>query len=242
MIRCIAMDDEPLALEQLKTYIAKVPDFELVGACSDAYEALKVINDGEVDAIFADINMPDLSGLDLIRSLDHKPLTVFTTAYANYAVEGYQVDALAYLLKPFGLPEFMAAAEKVRRQYALIHASNNVSVADTSHDFLYVKVDRRMVRIAVADIRYVVGMSEYVRIFVEGQKKPLMPLTTMKKMVETLPANKFMRIHKSYIVNTSKILSVSKTNVLMDEDTCLPVGDAYRDEFYEWVKERSLGR
>lgn len=236
------MDDEPLALEQLKNYISKLPDFELVAACSDAYEALKVLHAQGADAIFADINMPDLSGLDLIRSLGHKPLVVFTTAYADYAVAGYEVDALAYLLKPIGMPEFMAAADKVRRQYALLQAEEDTYVPPVTHEYVYVKVDRRMVRIAVADIRYVVGMSEYVRIYLEGVKKPLMPLTTMKKMEETLPVGKFMRIHKSYIVNTAKIQSVSKTNVQLDADTCLPVGEAYREAFYKWVNERAIGR
>jgi len=236
------MDDEPLALEQLKTYIGKVPYLQLVAACSDAYKAMKVMNEEHIDAIFADINMPDFNGLDLVRTLTQKPLVVFTTAYANFALEGYKVEAVDYLLKPFGMKEFLAAADKLQRRFALQNEHSASATPAASEDFLYVKTDRRLIRLNIADIRYVVGMSEYVRIFLDGDAKPLMPLTTMKRMEETLPHESFMRIHKSYIVNLNKIRSVSKTNIIMDAETTLPIGDAYRETFYRWVEGRSLGR
>lgn len=247
MIRCLAMDDEPLALKQIVAYINKVPYLQLAAACTDAYEALKVIGEGGIDVIFADIHMPDLSGLDLVRSLDKGPMVVFTTAYADYALEGYKVDAVDYLLKPFGMKEFVMAADKVRRRYDQLHPApaapapapeQRVSAAG----FIYVKTDRRLVRVNVSEIRYVVGMSEYVRIFLTDGRQPLTTLSTMKRMEETLPSETFVRVHKSYIVNMGAIRSISKTNVMMDEETVIPVGESYRDAFYRWVEERSVGR
>lgn len=244
MIRCIAMDDEPLALEQLTAYIAKVPYLELVAACSDAYDAMKELGSQQVDAIFADINMPDLNGLDLVRSLEHRPLVVFTTAYADYALEGYQVEAVDYLLKPFGLREFAAAADKLRRRYDLLHAAQQPAppTEPTDPGFIYVKTDRRLVRVSLDDIRYVVGMSEYVRIFLASQTRPLITLSTMKRMEETLPATRFKRIHKSYIVNTAAIRSVNKNNVSVGEEEVLPIGEAYREAFNRWVDDHLVGR
>lgn len=242
MIRCIAMDDEPLALEQIVSYIKKVPYLELAAACTDAYEAMKALEGDEIDAIFADINMPDFNGLDLVRSLARKPLIVFTTAYADYALEGYKVEAVDYLLKPFGMKEFLVAADKLRRRYELLHATGPQAAPQDGDGFIYVKTDRRLVRVDIARIRYVVGMSEYVRIFLEGEPRPLTTLATMKRMEDALKGGTFMRIHKSYIVNLPKIRSVSKTNVMMDEETCLPVGEAYREAFYGWVGRRSLGK
>lgn len=242
MIRCLAMDDEPLALEQISAYIRKVPYLKLVAACPDAYDAMRIISEEDIDAVFADINMPDLNGLDFIRSLTKRPLVVFTTAYSDYAIEGYKVSAIDYLLKPFGFDEFLAAADKVRRQHELIASQKANEAKREPQEYIYIKVEHRMVRISTNAIRYIEGMSEYVRIYTDEAPKPLTTLLSMRKMEEALPQDAFLRVHKSYIVNMGKVKSVCKTSVQMDADTFIPVGDAYRPAFMEYVSSRALGK
>jgi two-component system LytT family response regulator len=168
MIRCLAIDDEPLALRQLAAYIGKIPFLELAGQCQSALEARKIMEDDMIDAIFVDINMPDLNGMDFVRSLAAPPIVVFTTAYSEYAVEGYKVNAVDYLLKPFGLDDFKRAANKVKKQYDLENAAS-VSQVDTD-DALFFKTEHRVVRININDIRYIEGMSEYLKIYIDNQK------------------------------------------------------------------------
>ena len=238
MIKCLAIDDEPLALAQLVTYIGKVPFLELAAQCQSAIEARRFLEDNTVDAIFCDINMPDLNGMDFVKSLAAPPMVVFTTAYSEYAVEGYKVDAVDYLLKPFGLDDFRRAANKLKTQYEL-HARTVTS--EPREDTIYVKTDYRVVRISLSDIRYVEGMSEYLRIHLDGQPKPIVTLLSMKKMEEWLPDN-FMRIHRSYIINLDKVQEVNKNRVIMDADTYLPIGDMYKESFNQYLETKYLGR
>jgi two-component system LytT family response regulator len=239
MIRCLAIDDEPLALRQLAAYIGKIPFLELAGQCQSALEARKIMEDDMIDAIFVDINMPDLNGMDFVRSLAAPPIVVFTTAYSEYAVEGYKVNAVDYLLKPFGLDDFKRAANKVKKQYDLENAAS-VSQVDTD-DALFFKTEHRVVRININDIRYIEGMSEYLKIYIDNQK-PLVVLLSMKKLEERLPTPTFMRIHRSYIVNLKKIQEVNKNRVIMDADTYLPIGDLYRDAFNDYLNTKFLGK
>ena len=241
MIRCLAIDDEPLALQQLANYIKKIPYLELAGQCQSALEARQLMDEELIDAIFCDINMPDLSGLDFVRSLAAPPIIVFTTAYSEYAVEGYKVDAVDYLLKPFGLDDFRRATEKVKRIYELReHAAPLPEKEVQAGDSLFLKTDYRLVRISVDDIRYIEGMSEYVKIFFDTQK-PITALLSMKKLEEQLPQH-FMRIHRSYIVNLQKIQEVNKNRVVLDADTYLPIGDLYREAFNAYVGRHFLGK
>jgi two-component system LytT family response regulator len=239
MIRCLAIDDEPLALRQLAAYIGKIPFLELAGQCQSALEAHKIMEDDMIDAIFVDINMPDLNGMDFVRSLAAPPIVVFTTAYSEYAVEGYKVNAVDYLLKPFGLDDFKRAANKVKKQYDLENAAS-VSQVDTD-DALFFKTEHRVVRININDIRYIEGMSEYLKIYIDNQK-PLVVLLSMKKLEERLPTSTFLRIHRSYIVNLKKIQEVNKNRVIMDADTYLPIGDLYRDAFNDYLNTKFLGK
>lgn len=242
MIRCIAMDDEPLALGQIGAYIKKIPYFELVAECADAYEAMNVVGREHIDAVFADINMPDLNGLDFVRSLSNPPLIVFTTAYSSYAVESYQVEAVDYLLKPFGFDQFLKAADKLKHRYELMQAAHKKEQPDRDADHLYVKTEHRMVRINISQIKYVEGMSEYVRIYIEGEPKPVVALLSMKKVEETLPKQRFMRVHKSYIVNLSRIVSVNKTGISMDADNFIPVGDTFREALFSYIDSHALSK
>jgi DNA-binding LytR/AlgR family response regulator len=235
MIRCLAIDDEPLALGQLVSYINKVPFLELAAQCQSALEARAFLEHDTVDAIFCDINMPDLNGMDFVKSLTCPPLIVFTTAYSEYAVEGFKVNAVDYLLKPFGLQDFQRAANRLKER---LTPQPVREMSDSSQDdVLYLKTDYRVVTVHVADIRYVEGMSEYLKVWVEGEAKPIITLLSMKRMEERLPAT-FMRIHRSYIVNLTKIQEVNKNRVILDARTYLPVGDLYKEAFQTYLQSR----
>ena len=238
MIRCLAIDDEPLALRQLVAYIGKVPYLELAAQCQSALEARDFLRQEPVDAVFCDINMPDMDGMDFIKSLPSPPLVVFTTAYAEYAVEGFRVNAVDYLLKPFGLQDFQRAAERLRERLRIDTTASENSPAD---DSLFLKTDHRIVKVSIGDIRYVEAMSEYLKVYLEGEPKPIVTLLPLKKMEERLPAG-FMRIHRSYIVNLDKIREVGKSRVIMDRDTFLPIGDLYREAFRQYLDTKFLGK
>lgn len=240
-IKCLAIDDEPLALLQLKSLIEKTPFLQLVAACDGAIEAYNVLNQNEVDVIFVDINMPDLNGLDFVRSLANPPLVVFTTAYSQYAVEGFKVNAIDYLLKPFGMPEFVKSAEKVRRQYELMHQGQQELTPETpANGTLFVKCDYRTIRINVSDIKHVESMSEYLRIHLDNGEK-LMTLMSMKRLDEMLPPKDFIRVHRCYIVNMNKVKEISKMRILIDADTYLPISDMYKDAVMTYINQRTLG-
>lgn len=248
MIRCLAIDDEPLALRQLAAYIQKIPYLELAGSCPSALEAKKILDREVIDALFIDINMPDLNGMSFVQSLASPPLVVFTTAYSEYAVEGYKVNAVDYLLKPFGLDEFKRAAQKVKKQYELEAAgtaaplispppSGVLDYADT----IFLKTEHRVVKVAISDITYVEGMSEYLKIHLEGQKT-IVALLAMKRLEERLPSTHFMRIHRSYLINLQKIKEVNKNRVILDRETFLPIGDLYREAFLNYLQTRVLSK
>ena len=254
MITCLAIDDEPLALQQLVAYISKVPFLELVAQCQSAVEARAFLENDTVDAIFCDINMPDLNGMDFVKSLAVPPLVVFTTAYSEYAVEGFRVNAVDYLLKPFGLQDFQRAANRLlsrieeggrRKENTLSsdisHSSFVVPPYSENDNVLFLKTDYRIVKVSIPDIRYVEAMSEYLKVWIQGEAKPIITLLSMKKMEERLP-DYFMRIHRSYIINLTKIAEVNKNRVIMDSDTYLPIGDMYKDNFQSYLDAKFLGK
>lgn len=244
-IKCLAIDDEPLALRQLATYVEKIPYLELVGACQSALEAKEIMDQEVIDAIFIDINMPDLNGMEFVKQMQAPPLVVFTTAYSEYAIEGFKVDAVDYLLKPFGLQDFQRAAQKVKHRYELEHRpvaeESSIVVDELDSDAMFLKSDYKTVRINISDIRYVEGMSEYLKIYIEDHK-PLVVLLSMKRLEERLPSNSFMRIHRSYIINLRKILEVNKNRVILGEDAYLPIGDNYKDAFNDYLASKFLGK
>jgi DNA-binding LytR/AlgR family response regulator len=238
MFRCLAIDDEPLALKQLVAYISKVQFLELAAQCQSALEAREFLENDTVDAIFCDINMPDLNGMDFVKSLAVPPLVVFTTAYSEYAVEGFRVNAVDYLLKPFGFQEFQRAAQRLlERKMGVSPLPFPKEEADT----LFLKTDNRIVNVNISDIRYIEAMSEYLKVWLDSQPKPVITLLSMKKIDERLP-NNFMRIHRSYIINLTKIQEVNKNRVVMDADTYLPIGDLYKDTFQKYISTKFLSR
>ena len=240
MIRCMAIDDEPLALQQITAYIGKVPQ------CQSALEAHRFLQNDTVDVIFCDINMPDLNGMDFIKTLTAPPLVVFTTAYAEYAVEGFKVNAVDYLLKPFGLQDFMRAANRIQERLApnAPPASQSTNAGSAEDDTIFLKTDYRIVKVSISNIRYIEAMSEYLKVWLEGEPnepKPIITLLSMKKMEERLP-DTFMRIHRSYIINLTKIQEVNKNRVIMDTDTYLPIGEMYKDTFLSYLNTKFLGK
>ena len=244
MIRCLAIDDEPLALQQLVAYIGKVPFLELAAQCQSALEARQYLENDTVDAIFCDINMPDLNGMDFVKSLVVPPLVVFTTAYSEYAVEGFRVNAVDYLLKPFGLQDFQRAAMRLKERMGegKEDSGNKKENAESNDDnTLFLKTDYRIIKVSIPDIVYIEGMSEYLKVWLDGESKPIITLLSMKKMEERLP-DYFMRIHRSYIINLTKIQEVNKNRVIMGPDVYLPVGDLYKEIFQSYLNTKFLGK
>ena len=245
MIKCIAIDDEPLALAQIAGYISNVPFLHQVGACQDAFEAMQLIASEDVDLIFVDINMPYLNGLDFVRSLVSSPLVVFTTAYSEYAVEGFKLDAVDYLLKPFSFQDFLKSVDKARKQLEYRSgggAADNDSNVINPDGTLFVKSDYKIIRINVNQIKYIECMSEYVRIYLEGEDKPVMTLLSTRKLEERLPASMFMRVHRSYIVNLHKIQEISRLRIIFEGNVYIPVGDNYKEKFNDYISKMCLGK
>jgi two-component system, LytTR family, response regulator LytT len=243
-LTCIAVDDEPLALELVCAFINQTPFLKLVGRYSSAIEALNHLHREPVDLIFLDIQMPDLSGTDLARVLDkgqpgQGPRIIFTTAFNQYALEGYRLDALDYLLKPFNYVEFLRAANKALayaelRQQPPAPGPAAAAPPEPEEEHLFLKVEYQLVRVALDDILYIEGLKDYVKVHLQSAPKPLLSLTSLKALEEKLPAKRFMRIHRSYIVALDKIQSVSRQSVQIG-DVHLTVSDQFKDPFNKFL-------
>lgn len=243
MLRCLAIDDEPLALAQITGYIKKVPFLELVDSCRDAFSALNVLSKTNIDLIFVDINMPDLNGLDFVKSLTTRPIVIFTTAYSEYAIDGFRVDALDYLLKPFSYKDFLKSANKALQQYEMQAISKEgprrISANTGEEEFLFVKADYKIIKIKILEIKYIESQSEYVKIY-QLNEKPIMTLLSLKSIEERLPSNSFMRVHRSYIVNLSLVKEVSRAGIVFETKAIVPVGEQYKEKFNEYINQHSL--
>ena len=231
-IKCVAIDDEPLALKQIGAYLERTPFFETIALCSNAFEALKFIREGEVDLLFVDINMPDLNGLDFVRSLERKIPVIFTTAYSEYAIDGFQVDALDYLLKPISYASFLKSANKAKTWFDVNHKSNEV--VQPQMDYLFVKSEHRLIRILLSDIKYIEGSNEYIIIHLM-KEKPLTTLMRMKNIESMLPENQFMRVHRSFIVNLNQVKVIERNRIIFDEKIYIPVGEQYKENFQRFL-------
>lgn len=252
IINCIAVDDEPLALGLVCSFIEKTPFLNLVGRYPSAVEALKAIHSQKIDVLFLDIQMPDLNGIELARVLDNlknKPRIIFTTAYNQFALEGYRVDALDYLLKPFNYEEFLHAANKALAYAELVEKSNTqpavitktVAVAPVTEEriedeYLFLKVEYQLVRIALSDILYIEGLKDYVKVWLQNSEKPILSLTSLKSLEEKLPSKRFMRVHRSFIVSLDKINSISRNAMQIGKNT-ITVGDQYKEAFSKFLSK-----
>lgn len=236
MISCIAIDDEPLALRQIAGYIEKTPFLELAATFESALEALNFLNNNQVELMFVDIQMPDLSGMDLVKSLEVKPEIIFTTAFSEYAAEGFKVDALDYLLKPLDYITFLKAANKAKLY--LDRFKLGAEDLSSSPDHLFIKSEYKIVRIDLDKILFIEGMREYVRIHLENAK-PVMTLLSLKKIEQKLPSIRFMRVHRSYIVNLDKITIIEKSRIVFDK-VYIPVSEQYKKVFQKFIDEQFL--
>ena len=250
MIRCITIDDEPLALGQIKSYISKIPFLEHVAEFSNAIEAQSFLANENVDLIFVDINMPDLSGIEFVRSLTaQRPMVIFTTAYSEYAIEGFKLDALDYLLKPFSFADFNRSANKALSLYELIKGSSDSSAAqseaepsDGDNEHISIRADHKVSLIKVRDIIYIESCGEYVRLHL-ADGSHIMTLFRIKNIETTLPADLFMRVHRSYIVNLKCITGYARGRVFLNNNEYVHIGENYKEQFQSYIRENypSLG-
>jgi DNA-binding LytR/AlgR family response regulator len=237
MIRCFAIDDEPLALRQIADYIKKTPFLDLAGQFESALQAIAALENSQVELMFVDINMPDLNGMDFVKTLENPPKIVFVTAYSEYALEGFRVDAIDYLLKPISYVDFLKSANKAKSWFD-IHRHKTDEIR-SNKDFLFIKSDYKLLRINFDDIKYIEGMSEYIRIHLTNSK-PVMTLLSMKSIEESLPPDRFMRVHRSYIVNLTKISVVERNRIIFDGNVYIPVSDQYKNNFQNYIDKNFL--
>ncbi len=241
LIKSIAIDDEPLALGLVSSFIEKTPFLKLTGKYSSAVEALSTIHNQDIDLIFLDIQMPDLTGIELARVLEKKenktPKIIFTTAFNQFALEGYRVDAIDYLLKPFNYEEFLRAATKAKAYIELVlKAAQNFNTPEPKDEFLFLKVEYQMYRILYDDVLYIEGLKDYVKVHLKSETKPLLSLTSLKALEEKLPSTKFMRVHRSFIVNLDQISAITKNSIQIDNNT-IPVSDQYKENFNQFLSK-----
>ncbi len=242
MINVIIVDDEPLAQDVLETYIEKIPELTLAEKCSNALEANEALKNHDIDLMFLDIQMPQLTGIDFLKTLSKPPLVIFTTAYPNYAIEGFELNALDYLLKPISLERFMKAVNKAIEQIKLQRRDSPAGAGkEEEADFIFVKADKKLVKINYKDIIYIEGLKDYVIIRMDNGR--VITLQTMKSLEEKLPPQAFKRIHRSYIVNIERINAVIGNMVEVVEKNQakhLPIGKNYRDELLEIINKNRL--
>src|ERR1700761_6124920 len=247
MIRCLVVDDEPLALHILEDYISKVPFLELIKATTNPIEALTLVQEGNIDLVFLDVQMPELTGIQFLRIANGKTKVILTTAYSQYALEGYELDVVDYLLKPIAFDRFYKAAQKAQ---GILRGNDQAAVAqpivqqvvaqpqaDFSNDFIFVKSEYKIQKVYLNQILYIEGLKDYISIFTESER--IITLQNMKKMEDTLPENHFVRVHKSYIVALSKIDSIERSRISIGDKT-IPIGDTYRDNFFKLIDGKNV--
>ncbi|MDB5025784.1 MAG: response regulator transcription factor [Mucilaginibacter sp.] len=241
MIRCLVVDDEPLALHILEDYISKMPFLTLVKATTNPIEALQLVQEGRVDLVFLDVQMPELTGIQFLRIANGKAKVILTTAYSQYALEGYELDVIDYLLKPIAFDRFFKAVQKAQ---AILQPSSKPEVkaetapqSDFLSDFIFVKTEHKIQKVYLNDILFIEGLKDYISIFTRAER--IITLQNMKKMEDALPDKHFIRVHKSYIVSLNKIDSIERSRIFIG-DKIIPVGDTYREEFFKIVDGKNI--
>jgi DNA-binding LytR/AlgR family response regulator len=235
-MKCLAIDDEPLALKLLEDNISNVPYLELVASCRNVFDAMKVMEENKIDLVFIDIQMPRMTGLQFIGSLENKPLVIFITAYKQYALESYDLAVVDYLVKPVAIDRFIKACNRAKELYELKTAKNQP--VTTPHPYIFLNADYSQVKITLEDITWIEGVRDYVKIHLKSSAKPMLFRTSLKAIEPDLPAEKFIRIHKSYIVAIESIIAIRKTSLFIKEME-LPVGETFRDAVEQLVKRNS---
>ncbi|MDX2444505.1 MAG: response regulator transcription factor [Bacteroidales bacterium] len=233
-LNCLVVDDEPFSIEILQTYIEKVPGIHLLGKCKNAIEALSFIHENSIDVLFLDINMPEISGIQLLNSLVDPPLVVFTTAYPEYAIEGFNLDAVDYLLKPFGFERFLKAVDKI---YKRIGEKKAVKSQSEDSGFIMVRADKRDYKVNLADIMFIQSKGDYLKI--TTIERSFLSHDTMQNIMQLLPGNRFIRIHKSFIVSLEKIKYLEGNQVFIGAET-IPIGKVYRTDLMNTLAKEGL--
>jgi DNA-binding LytR/AlgR family response regulator len=239
MIRCICIDDEPLALEMMVDFIKKVPFLNLVASCNNAFEAYEVLNINHIDLLFVDVEMPEINGVQFVKSLKNKPFIIFSTAYKKYAIEGFELDVIDFLVKPFSFDRFYKSVLKVKETYNLIHNSTPTTLKQLPPDYIFVNADYSLVKVIIPEISFIEGLKDYIKIYLTGQQKPIVTRMSMKTIDERLNLLGFIRVHKSFIVNLGKISSIKKTRVMV-EGTEIFIGDNYKDPLFKALGLESI--
>jgi DNA-binding LytR/AlgR family response regulator len=238
-IRCIAIDDEKLALDLIEDDILKVPFLQLVKKCRSGVEAMDVLQTEQIDLLFLDIQMPDISGIQFLKSIPHKPLVIFTTAYEKYALEGFELDVVDYLLKPYSFERFLKAVNKVQEHLRIVEKNSirpDAEEVTFSSKFIFVKSDYKLVKIEISEIQYIESLKDYVKI-VSGDK-PVVTLSSMKAIEEKLVSPDFIRVHRSYMVNLRKIQYIQR-NYIKVGDKEIPIGDNYKESFLQLINQKN---
>lgn len=237
-LTCMIVDDEPMALNLVESYVEKTPFLKLKKKCSSAIEALQFIKTETVDVLFLDIQMPDLSGLEFSKMLPKHTRVVFTTAFDEYALEGFKVEALDYLLKPFDYAEFLSAANKALEWFSLVKGNNQTSVSDKK-EFLFVKSEYKQVRIKLSDVLYFEGLKDYIKIWLKDNPKAILTLMSLKSLEEELPQTEFMRVHRSFIVSLKNIEVIERSQIIINKQR-ITVSEQYKPKFLEYINDNSL--
>ncbi|NWJ50137.1 MAG: response regulator transcription factor [Bacteroidetes bacterium] len=237
MIRAIAIDDEPLALKLISGYITKTPFLELANTFDNPLSTLEYLEKESVDLIFADIQMPDLSGTEFVRIMDQGPKVIFTTAYERYAIEGFKLNAVDYLLKPFSYEEFLIASQKAMKLIELEQKA--LPQIEANNEFLFLKSEYKIRRINFNDILYIEGLKDYIKVFVKNEDKPILSISTLKMVESKLPAKYFMRVHRSFIVNLNKIDTIERSRIVFGKEY-IPISEQYKDSFQEFLDRNFL--
>jgi len=238
MIRTIAIDDEPLALQLVSSYIGKTSSLEMAGAFDNPIDAREFLEENEVDLIFIDIEMPDLNGIEFARLLENRPKIVFTTAYEKYALQGFKLEAVDYLLKPFGYEDFLKAVEKVKKLIGYERSTQKEELS-ANNEFLFLKSEYKIRRINFNDILYIEGLKDYIKVHLSNQDKPVLSLSSMKSIESKLPESKFMRVHRSYIVNLERIETVDRSRIVFGK-VYIPVSEQYKEAFQNFLNQNFL--
>lgn len=238
-MKCLVIDDEELARELVKSYISQIQDLEIVATCRNVLEAQKIMETTKIDLLFLDIEMPQITGIEFLKMLKTKPLCILTTAYTNYALEGYQMDIVDYLVKPFAFDRFYQAFVKAKEYWQLLEDKKSPSkkIAEVEKEYFFVKSGYKIIKIVFKNILFVKGLREYVQIFLKEDK--IITLTSLSKLMDILPQNQFARVHKSYIINLEKIESI-EGNVIEIENNSINIGKSYRKDFLENLNQFGL--
>jgi len=239
-IRCLIIDDEPLALDLIEDYVLKTPFLELVKKFSSPFQAIDALQSEKVDLIFLDIQMPGLTGIDFSKLIQHGPKVIFTTAYSQYALEGFKVDALDYLVKPFSYQEFLKAANKALTWFNLVEQGVSKTVSEeVENKSIFVKSEYKLLKVELCNILYIEGLKDYVKIYLKDQNKPILSLMSLKILEEKLPSEQFMRVHRSFIVNLEQIVKIERNRIVFGS-VYIPIADSYKDQFQEFLDKRFL--